>query len=176
MVCISRSLLMSFGQNFCSTYLFIWFLLLCNAKALEMSHTFIQWVSLLGCWNFALVTCWPEQCLHSCRGAVCLTVTVELQHTPSSNTIEDWEGTDTEAGMEDSGPTLASGPTSNSNPPIMEESSAKLFFCRWVRHRIPLAHREEFYHILRMTGPLVRTGTAHLACCVFPKWHHILPI
>uniref|UniRef100_A0A674CKN1 Multidrug and toxin extrusion protein n=1 Tax=Salmo trutta TaxID=8032 RepID=A0A674CKN1_SALTR len=56
--------------------------------------------------------------------------------------------------MEDSGPTLASGPTSNSNPPIMEESSAKLFFCRWVRHRIPLAHREEFYHILRMTGPL----------------------
>lgn len=68
--------------------------------------------------------------------------------------------------MEDSVPTLASGPTSNSNPPIMEESSAKLFFCRWVRHRIPLAHREEFYHILRMTGPLVRTGTAHLACCV----------
>uniref|UniRef100_A0A8C8M7J1 Multidrug and toxin extrusion protein n=1 Tax=Oncorhynchus tshawytscha TaxID=74940 RepID=A0A8C8M7J1_ONCTS len=51
------------------------------------------------------------------------------------------------------GPTLASGPTSNS--PIMEESSAKLFCCHWVRHRIPLAHREELYHILRMTGPLL---------------------
>ncbi|XP_035648113.1 multidrug and toxin extrusion protein 1-like [Oncorhynchus keta] len=57
--------------------------------------------------------------------------------------------------MEDFGPTLASGPTSNSNLPIMEESSAKLFCCRWVRHRIPLAHREELYHILRMTGPLL---------------------
>uniref|UniRef100_A0A4W5MED0 Multidrug and toxin extrusion protein n=1 Tax=Hucho hucho TaxID=62062 RepID=A0A4W5MED0_9TELE len=57
--------------------------------------------------------------------------------------------------MEDSGPTLASGPSSNSNPPIMEESSAKLFCCHWVRHRIPLAHREEFYHILQMTGPLL---------------------
>ncbi|XP_071213459.1 multidrug and toxin extrusion protein 1-like isoform X2 [Salvelinus alpinus] len=57
--------------------------------------------------------------------------------------------------MEDSGPTLASGPTSNSNLPIMEESSDKLFCCRWVRHRIPLAHREELYHILRMTGPLL---------------------
>ncbi|XP_020358841.1 multidrug and toxin extrusion protein 1-like [Oncorhynchus kisutch] len=57
--------------------------------------------------------------------------------------------------MEESGPTLASGPTSNSNLPIMEESSAKLFCCRWVRHRIPLAHREELYHILRMTGPLL---------------------
>uniref|UniRef100_A0A8C8HX31 Multidrug and toxin extrusion protein n=1 Tax=Oncorhynchus tshawytscha TaxID=74940 RepID=A0A8C8HX31_ONCTS len=55
--------------------------------------------------------------------------------------------------MEDFGPTLASGPTSNS--PIMEESSAKLFCCHWVRHRIPLAHREELYHILRMTGPLL---------------------
>uniref|UniRef100_A0A4W5Q458 Multidrug and toxin extrusion protein n=1 Tax=Hucho hucho TaxID=62062 RepID=A0A4W5Q458_9TELE len=57
--------------------------------------------------------------------------------------------------MEDSGPTLASGPTSNSNLPIMEEASDKLFCCRWVRHRIPLAHREELYHILRMTGPLL---------------------
>uniref|UniRef100_A0A674ESP5 Multidrug and toxin extrusion protein n=1 Tax=Salmo trutta TaxID=8032 RepID=A0A674ESP5_SALTR len=57
--------------------------------------------------------------------------------------------------LPNSGPTLASGPTSNSNLPIMEESSDKLFCCRWVRHRIPLAHREEFYHILRMTGPLL---------------------
>ncbi|XP_038817685.1 multidrug and toxin extrusion protein 1-like [Salvelinus namaycush] len=37
----------------------------------------------------------------------------------------------------------------------MEESSDKLFCYRWVRHRIPLAHREELYHILRMTGPLL---------------------
>ncbi|XP_051253354.1 solute carrier family 47 member 4 isoform X4 [Dicentrarchus labrax] len=37
----------------------------------------------------------------------------------------------------------------------MEGSSDKLFCCRWVRHRVPLAHREELYHILRMTGPLL---------------------
>ncbi|XP_040902145.1 multidrug and toxin extrusion protein 1-like [Toxotes jaculatrix] len=33
--------------------------------------------------------------------------------------------------------------------------SDKLFSCRWVRHRVPLAYREELYHILRMTGPLL---------------------
>ncbi|XP_068441204.1 multidrug and toxin extrusion protein 1-like [Clinocottus analis] len=37
----------------------------------------------------------------------------------------------------------------------MEGSSDKLFCCRWVRQRVPLAHREELYHILRMTGPLL---------------------
>ncbi|XP_078023135.1 multidrug and toxin extrusion protein 1-like isoform X1 [Epinephelus lanceolatus] len=37
----------------------------------------------------------------------------------------------------------------------MEASSDKLFCCRWMRHRVPLAHREELYHILRMTGPLL---------------------
>ncbi|KAL0973217.1 hypothetical protein UPYG_G00200470 [Umbra pygmaea] len=37
----------------------------------------------------------------------------------------------------------------------MEEASTKLFCCRWVRHRIALAHREEFYQIIRMTGPLL---------------------
>ncbi|KAM6931549.1 multidrug and toxin extrusion protein 1-like [Lycodopsis pacificus] len=37
----------------------------------------------------------------------------------------------------------------------MEGFSDKLFCCRWVRHRVPLAHREELYHILRMTGPLL---------------------
>ncbi|XP_068571734.1 multidrug and toxin extrusion protein 1-like [Cebidichthys violaceus] len=37
----------------------------------------------------------------------------------------------------------------------MEGSSDKLFCCRWLRHRVPLAHREELYHILRMTGPLL---------------------
>ncbi|KAM4627282.1 multidrug and toxin extrusion protein 1-like [Polymixia lowei] len=37
----------------------------------------------------------------------------------------------------------------------MEESSAKLFCCHWLRRRVPLAHREELYHILRMIGPLL---------------------
>ncbi|XP_070685244.1 multidrug and toxin extrusion protein 1-like [Pempheris klunzingeri] len=37
----------------------------------------------------------------------------------------------------------------------MEASSDKLFCCRWVRHRVALAHREELYHILKMTGPLL---------------------
>ncbi|XP_068584525.1 multidrug and toxin extrusion protein 1-like [Cebidichthys violaceus] len=46
-------------------------------------------------------------------------------------------------------PALVSGPAD------MEGSSDKLFCCRWLRHRVPLAHREELYHILRMTGPLL---------------------
>ncbi|KAM3615532.1 uncharacterized protein V6R79_003551 [Siganus canaliculatus] len=37
----------------------------------------------------------------------------------------------------------------------METPGDKLFCCRWVRHRVPLAYREELYHILRMTGPLL---------------------
>ncbi|KAM8768697.1 multidrug and toxin extrusion protein 1-like [Acanthopagrus schlegelii] len=37
----------------------------------------------------------------------------------------------------------------------MVECSDKLFCCRWVRHRVPLAYRDELYHILRMTGPLL---------------------
>lgn len=41
----------------------------------------------------------------------------------------------------------------------MEGSSDRLFFCSWVRRRVPLAPREELYHILRMTGPLVRIDT-----------------
>ncbi|MEQ2171903.1 hypothetical protein GOODEAATRI_015358 [Goodea atripinnis] len=36
----------------------------------------------------------------------------------------------------------------------MEVSSDRLFCCSWLRRRVPLAHREELYHILRMTGPL----------------------
>ncbi|XP_062275851.1 multidrug and toxin extrusion protein 1-like [Scomber scombrus] len=43
----------------------------------------------------------------------------------------------------------------------MEGSSDKFFCCRWVRHRIPLAHREELYHILRMTGPLLLSRILH---------------
>ncbi|XP_042342474.1 multidrug and toxin extrusion protein 1-like isoform X2 [Plectropomus leopardus] len=42
-----------------------------------------------------------------------------------------------------------------SGPADMEAASDRLFCCRWVRHRVPLAHREELYHILRMTGPLL---------------------
>uniref|UniRef100_A0A3B4XDF1 Multidrug and toxin extrusion protein n=1 Tax=Seriola lalandi dorsalis TaxID=1841481 RepID=A0A3B4XDF1_SERLL len=42
-----------------------------------------------------------------------------------------------------------------SDPAGMEASSDKLFCCRWVRSKVPLAHREELYHILRMTGPLL---------------------
>uniref|UniRef100_A0A8B9HNI0 Multidrug and toxin extrusion protein n=1 Tax=Astyanax mexicanus TaxID=7994 RepID=A0A8B9HNI0_ASTMX len=36
-----------------------------------------------------------------------------------------------------------------------EEPSAKLFCCGCVRRYIPLVYREEIYHILRMTGPLL---------------------
>uniref|UniRef100_UPI001ED7D50C multidrug and toxin extrusion protein 1-like n=1 Tax=Scatophagus argus TaxID=75038 RepID=UPI001ED7D50C len=42
-----------------------------------------------------------------------------------------------------------------SDPADMDSSSDKLFCCRWVRRRVPQAHREELYHILRMTGPLL---------------------
>uniref|UniRef100_A0AAQ4R428 Multidrug and toxin extrusion protein n=1 Tax=Gasterosteus aculeatus aculeatus TaxID=481459 RepID=A0AAQ4R428_GASAC len=37
----------------------------------------------------------------------------------------------------------------------MEGSSDRFFCCKWLRHKVPLAHREELYHILRMTGPLL---------------------
>ncbi|XP_034723081.1 multidrug and toxin extrusion protein 1-like isoform X1 [Etheostoma cragini] len=37
----------------------------------------------------------------------------------------------------------------------MEGFSKKLFCCEWVRRRVPLAYREELYHILKMTGPLL---------------------
>ncbi|XP_076591305.1 multidrug and toxin extrusion protein 1-like [Chaetodon auriga] len=46
-------------------------------------------------------------------------------------------------------------PASPSDSADMEGSSDKLFCCRWVRRRVPQAHREELYHILRMTGPLL---------------------
>ncbi|KAL7400663.1 hypothetical protein ABVT39_015735 [Epinephelus coioides] len=51
--------------------------------------------------------------------------------------------------------TPAEKPALVSRPADMEASSDKLFCCRWMRHRVPLAHREELYHILRMTGPLL---------------------
>ncbi|XP_029964791.1 multidrug and toxin extrusion protein 1-like isoform X1 [Salarias fasciatus] len=37
----------------------------------------------------------------------------------------------------------------------MKRSSDKLFCCRWARRRVPATHRDELYHILRMTGPLL---------------------
>ncbi|XP_044211103.1 multidrug and toxin extrusion protein 1-like isoform X1 [Thunnus albacares] len=52
-------------------------------------------------------------------------------------------------------------PASASGPADMEGSSDKFFCCRWVRHRVPLAHREELYHILRMTGPLLLSRILH---------------
>uniref|UniRef100_A0A3P8SLM0 Multidrug and toxin extrusion protein n=1 Tax=Amphiprion percula TaxID=161767 RepID=A0A3P8SLM0_AMPPE len=42
-----------------------------------------------------------------------------------------------------------------SGPADMDGSSDRLFCCRWVRNKIPLTHRAELYHILRMTGPLL---------------------
>lgn len=58
--------------------------------------------------------------------------------------------------MRDKTNTSVEGPALASHSAHMEGSSDKLFCCRWVCHRVPLAHREELYHILRMTGPLVR--------------------
>ncbi|XP_034063099.1 multidrug and toxin extrusion protein 1-like isoform X2 [Gymnodraco acuticeps] len=40
-------------------------------------------------------------------------------------------------------------------PADMEGSSDRNLICRWVHRRVPAAHREELYHILRMTGPLL---------------------
>ncbi|KAJ3591322.1 hypothetical protein NHX12_009268 [Muraenolepis orangiensis] len=37
----------------------------------------------------------------------------------------------------------------------MAESSARMFCCSWLRNRIPLAYREEIYHLLSLTGPLL---------------------
>uniref|UniRef100_UPI001ED852ED multidrug and toxin extrusion protein 1-like n=1 Tax=Scatophagus argus TaxID=75038 RepID=UPI001ED852ED len=51
--------------------------------------------------------------------------------------------------------TSAEGLTLASCAADMDSTSDKLFCCRWVRRRVPQAHREELYHILRMTGPLL---------------------
>uniref|UniRef100_A0A8C1C049 Multidrug and toxin extrusion protein n=2 Tax=Cyprinus carpio TaxID=7962 RepID=A0A8C1C049_CYPCA len=45
-----------------------------------------------------------------------------------------------------------SGPRTDA---LSMEPSAKLFCCGFVRRCIPLVYREELYHILRMTGPLL---------------------
>ncbi|KAI5098937.1 hypothetical protein C0J45_11076 [Silurus meridionalis] len=45
-------------------------------------------------------------------------------------------------------------PNHRAEAPSMEPS-AKFFCCSCVRRYLPLAYREELYHILRMTGPLL---------------------
>uniref|UniRef100_A0A3P9BK56 Multidrug and toxin extrusion protein n=1 Tax=Maylandia zebra TaxID=106582 RepID=A0A3P9BK56_9CICH len=45
--------------------------------------------------------------------------------------------------------------SSTQNLPMTPVSSDKLFCCRGVRNKVPLTYREELYHILRMTGPLL---------------------
>lgn len=52
-----------------------------------------------------------------------------------------------------------------SDPADMEHASDKLFCCRWMRHRVPQTHRDELYHILRMTGPLVRNDAVSCFVC-----------
>ncbi|KAM8854302.1 multidrug and toxin extrusion protein 1-like [Synchiropus picturatus] len=37
----------------------------------------------------------------------------------------------------------------------MQHVSDRLFCCSWLRRKIPLSHRDELYHILRMTGPVL---------------------
>ncbi|KAI3354135.1 hypothetical protein L3Q82_018691 [Scortum barcoo] len=63
--------------------------------------------------------------------------------------------------MRDKTDTLTEGPSLASCAADMERSSNKLFCCRWVRHKVPLAQREELYHILRMTGPLLLSRILH---------------
>uniref|UniRef100_A0A8C5DW66 Multidrug and toxin extrusion protein n=1 Tax=Gouania willdenowi TaxID=441366 RepID=A0A8C5DW66_GOUWI len=41
------------------------------------------------------------------------------------------------------------------DPAKMDTTSDKLFCCRWLRNKLPLVHRDELYHIVRMTGPLL---------------------
>uniref|UniRef100_A0A3B3V6H3 Multidrug and toxin extrusion protein n=1 Tax=Poecilia latipinna TaxID=48699 RepID=A0A3B3V6H3_9TELE len=43
----------------------------------------------------------------------------------------------------------------------MDASSDRLFCCRWVRNKVPTACRDELYHILRMTGPLLLSRILH---------------
>ncbi|KAI5626706.1 hypothetical protein C0J50_13666, partial [Silurus asotus] len=49
---------------------------------------------------------------------------------------------------------IMDGPNHRAEAPSMEPS-AKFFCCSCVRRYLPLAYREELYHILRMTGPLL---------------------
>uniref|UniRef100_A0A3Q3ARV4 Multidrug and toxin extrusion protein n=1 Tax=Kryptolebias marmoratus TaxID=37003 RepID=A0A3Q3ARV4_KRYMA len=46
-------------------------------------------------------------------------------------------------------------PALTSGAADMKGPSDKLFCCKWIRNWIPITHRDELYHILRMTGPLL---------------------
>lgn len=63
-----------------------------------------------------------------------------------------------------------------SGPADMEVSSDKLFCCRGVRNKVPLTYREELYHILRMTGPLVNTDTVCLHFSSCKTLCHVIPV
>lgn len=68
-------------------------------------------------------------------------------------------------GSPDPGPTLmGAGPNAAASGAKQAETgedeaaaadSSKLFRCACVRRWLPLAYREEIYHVLRLTGPLV---------------------
>ncbi|KAL6471177.1 hypothetical protein MHYP_G00198270 [Metynnis hypsauchen] len=49
---------------------------------------------------------------------------------------------------------MMDGSSVRAEVPSMEPSS-KMFCCGWLRRCLPLTYREELYHILRMTGPLL---------------------
>lgn len=44
---------------------------------------------------------------------------------------------------------------------VVAAVSSKLFRCACVRRWLPLAYREELYHVLRLTGPLVSRGKSN---------------
>ncbi|XP_036005909.1 multidrug and toxin extrusion protein 1 [Fundulus heteroclitus] len=63
--------------------------------------------------------------------------------------------------MTDSGGAYMKKPAATHAAANMDTSSDKLFCCRWVRNKVPTAYREELYHILRMTGPLLLSRILH---------------
>ncbi|XP_055370057.1 multidrug and toxin extrusion protein 1-like isoform X2 [Betta splendens] len=49
----------------------------------------------------------------------------------------------------------AEGPALVPQPDDMDGSEDQLLRCRWMCHKVPLTYRQELYHIVRMTGPLL---------------------
>lgn len=56
-------------------------------------------------------------------------------------------------------PEACGPPTGNEQVTEATASSSKLFGCSCVHRWLPLAYREELYHVLRLTGPLVSSLT-----------------
>lgn len=56
-------------------------------------------------------------------------------------------------------------------------ASSKLFRCECVRRWLPPAYREELYHVLRLTGPLVSAGQLK-PCCLsdWPTFFYWFPL